>query len=1318
MSPGHTILPFAKLSFAKFEAFMFETLSSGLTIEVPATSKPRRPARTYRVVNATAYGGAGHKQKGIDFLCTLDEGSDWIFQAKLMPKFGLSDAKAAVQKARREFRKAKRFILLVSGIANPKAVDYVRRQPHWEIWDGPTLTANFLRRIPIRNQIENIGRAWPSLAAQLVAELYPLHDQLLVTPEEFFSPWLRPDRLFHHRSALVGHVDTLDALSAFLRNPAQRAAILVAPGGRGKSRLLRAFAERVADQHPDFTIRFVDPLAPPTAQAHSLRTAGDTRFIVVQDDAHRAETLRPDLLASLAGTQGKLLLATRPQAVASLEELIVRLGIPSHQCIAPLTLLKLKLREYEGLAWAELEPAHRQHAKFLARMGRDCPLVITVGASLINRGLIAPDKFEERHFRNEVFSRFEGDELDRLGQAHPRPLVREVLQTTAVLAPWLEREVNLKTVAAFIGCTEPALQAVLMDLEAGQLVLQTGRGRRVVPDLFADHLVYTGCFQPDGSLTPYARRLAAAFATTASANMLRNLSEADWRAGQYHGNKPSPLLDPFWQSLWDQFTNSNFYTRAQLVERWAAHSVYQPARSLELCELAIHLRKAPLMSGYGAGSRLDSHQWVLDHVPAVLEPIAIFHEDFRERCLDLLLALSVNWPADREFKNQNHPWAVIARVATFKSDHPVSASQGVLSWIEKRLDDPAFRSALHEPSGILATLLSPVFARQFDASYSEGLTMHLVHPPVSVRQTQPMRDHALRIIEKRILPLGEIATLNVLPVLNEASQGFYATMGVKFGPAIVRQWVPERRKALAIIERVARNTTGRMRWRIRTNVRHTHRGETPGSAIARHTARVLRLVPFTGELRTVALCCSYAWQEMDDELFAPGSTPINERKQDIERRWTAAVDATVAEFLGRFPKVPQLLAGLERLFLDCKEAGLQPNPYSLLNGFGRCDPALAKALVTRLLARKKSPLLYGWMHFIAGSIRFPDPWFEQTSLRILKGGSPSATGGLLQFLPSAVVGPLPPSIVSALNRWARSARGNLADLAIANVRHARGADDPFWLALAPHLQLRHLTPEQLVALGAAVFSAIRHSEVNAPESFLRVLIAEFVRVPDMKTERGHDFLGLMGERFPRAVFDLYTQRILLAEKKKLPAFNAIPLNPHALTRLAETKGYRQLVRSLFQTIRRRSRKQRWAWSRLLQAAVIEVSPLAIPELLAWTKAARSMDELEGLSPLLSFDGSLCLLRHLELTRTLLRRGRELDPANFPRWEARLASTMGPQIHSFTNGKRDAEQDYLSAEVSKLIAAGNVPTDLQSFYEAVLRHDRSWVHGRTPDIDDD
>jgi hypothetical protein len=1318
MSPGHPILPFDELLWPKFEAFMFETLASGLRVELPAGKK--NAARVYRVVRADPYGSDGHKQKGIDFYCTMDDGSEWVLQAKLTPKFGLAKARAAVKKARRKFPKARRYILLVSGKPNTAAIDHIRKQPNWEIWGGASITAHFLRGIPIQKQLDIFGRTWPGRAAQLASEYYPLRDTVLVTSEEFFSGFLKPERLFHHRSALVGHTDIIDELSGFLRDPSQRVVILVAPGGRGKSRLLRAFADRVGEQHPEFTIRFVDPLAPRDAQAHTLRTAGDTRFVVVQDDAHRSETLRHDLIANLAKTSGKLVLATRPQAVSSLEELINGLGFSSHQFHTPIQVPKLKLRDYEALAWAELDPKKRNHHQFLARMGRDCPLVITVGASLINRDLIPPDKFEEKHFRNEVFARFEGDELNRLSSTHPRPLVREILQTISVLAPWLENDVSLTTVAAFIGCSESDLSAVLSSLEVGQLVIQTGRGRRVLPDLFADHLVYVACYNDDGTLTPYAKKLAGAFATTATPNMLRNLSEADWRALLYHSDKkPASLLDPFWQSLWQHFTKSDFYTRAQLIERWKAQSYYQPVRSLELCELAFHLRKAPKHpeAAWNKGdtsTRINSHQWVLDQIPAVLEPIAIFHEEHRERCLDLLLNLAANWPSDRQLKDQNHPWHVIGNSAAFKSHHPITASQGVLVWIEKNIEDKRFKPALEKPSGILEAILSPVFARQFDASYSEGNTVHFVHPAVNVDQTQPMRDRALKIIEQHIIPHGEIATLNAIPVLNDACQGFYATFGGKFDEPTIRRWEPERLKAIAICDRLIPTATGHIRWRLRTHLRHTYRGSEPGSKIHQALKQTLANLPFTGELRDTALFCSYEWQEMDDEPFGANSKPIEERKDDVNGRWIAAADHCARERIARYRTPAKIIRSLEEFHRGCERVGFSPNPFSPLNAFGRLDLSLAKALVTLLISKQNSPLHYWWIHIISGSVRFPDPWLEATVLKVLKSNSAAATGALCNFLPTGVAGSLSPTLLNALNRWAKAAKGNLANVAVGTLRHARGPNDPFWLAIAPHLSLGKLTPEQLRVLGDSVFTAIRYGNVDAPREFLLRLVAAFTVVPDLKFHREQDFLALMSERVPTAVFDLYLNRVLLATKGKLSLYTALPTDPDELTELPKMPGYPKLVRALFKLIRKTPRKKRWALTRLLQAAVIRVSPLAIPELTVWARFAKTFDELEGLSSLLGFEGSLYLLRNPDLTLALLRRGRQLDPAKFPEWEYRLASTMGPKVHSFTNGMRDAEQDYVSAEVAKLTTAANVPPELQSFYAAVTKHDESWTYGRMPD----
>jgi len=1308
MSPGHTLLPFAKLNYAQFEKFMFETLSSGLRVELPASKKPRRPPRTYRVVSATAYGGTGHKQKGIDFICTMDEGSDWVFQAKLMAKFGLDDAKKAVKKARKEFPKAKHYILLVSSVANPKVIDYVRKQPNWEIWDGPTLTANFLRRIPVKNQIENIGRAWPSLAAQIVAELYPIRDQLLVTSEEFFATWMKPDRLFHHRSTLVGHADILDQLVAFVRDPSQRAAILVAPGGRGKSRLLRAFAERLAKELPKVEVRFVDPHAPSAARPDSLRAVGDTDFVVVQDDAHRAETIRPDLLAILAGTKGKILLATRPQAVTSLEHHLVRSGFSAHTLRAPIALPKLKIPEYEALARGELDPVQGHHARFLSRVGRDCPLVITVGASLINKNLIPADRFEEKVFQTEVFARFEGEELDHLVGQFPRDRVRKVLQTLAVLAPWQEKDVDVKTVATFIGCSEAELHAILAQLEAGQLVIKSGKGRRVVPDLFADHLVYTACYDANGQLSPFADELAKAFSGKASQTMLRNLSEADCQAARYHKN-PASLIAPFWQHFWKHFTKSHFFERSQLIDKWSAHSVYQPARSLELARLAINLDTAPKppKSPWTRGETADrmfSHQRVLSVLPGMLEPIGIYHEEHREHVLELHLELASIWPSDAKLEDQNHPWTIIHRIAEFKLDHPITAAKGVLDWLDQNFSDPRLKPIHAAPSGVLNKVLTPIFARTLNATYSDGRTVSFLYPPINLNQTQHLRDQALDLIEKKIIPFGEVATLNVLPVLQAAVEASRGHFGNEISDALKRQWEPERHKAFGVIERlVAANPSRRVRWRIRTFLRHLVRFEKT-SKLRKRVDTLIKKLPLSGDIREVAAICSHGWHEFEEVLFEPGVKPSS-MKDDVEQLWNAVLTAVAKDLIKRFKKAPALLTHLEREIAKCHAVGLSDHIRPLLFIIGTVDLPMAKACVEHLL-KKNSTLRCAWTSFLPAAVKFTDPWLEKTCLRALNSSSIPLIGQVLDLLSRGYIGVVPKTLITAVGKWAKNVPATYSGLAVGTLDYPRNPKDPIWHEVAENLKLSKLKPTQIASIVESLGRGMRHDKFTPPQKFLESLLKEMVRIVDVGQDRCDDFLSVIADKAPRAVFDLFVKRIRYQRTGlKAGGYHPIPLDIFPLTKLPNIPGYPKLAWEVLQKIRTSAALERHAYKTLFGAAVLRVSPLGVPLLISWAKSAKSMDELHRIGGLGHFDGSLLYLKHPDLTLALLRRGRKLKPQEFPQWQSYLSGIMGPMVRSYTDGVRDDKQQYVGEEAKKLISAKG-SAELKAFYREVLKHEEN------------
>jgi hypothetical protein len=139
---------------------------------------------------------------------------------------------------------------------------------------------------------------------------------------------------------------------------------------------------------------------------------------------------------------------------------------------------------------------------------------------------------------------------------------------------------------------------------------------------------------------------------------------------------------------------------------------------------------------------------------------------------------------------------------------------------------------------------------------------------------------------------------------------------------------------------------------------------------------------------------------------------------------------------------------------------------------------------------------------------------------------------------------------------------------------------------------------------------------------------------------------------------------------------------------------------------------------LFQSAVLFVSPLGAELLTKWAKTAVSFEELEQIALLGHFDGSMLFLNQHELTLTLLRRGREFRPAEFPQWEARLASKMGPTVRSFSNGVQDKEQNYVAEEARKLLAAGSTDLELESFYRAVLKHEEGMARSSRGIFTDD
>ena len=343
---GPRRLPFDAGSFGwdHFERFCGKYFVAGTSL--PNFQLESGGPTRLHILDAVRYGASGAKQRGIDILATMENRATWVLQCKHVAKFGKGDAEKAIAKAEREFgsRHPARYLLWVTGNVSTDALDLVHEHyPNWTLWDGERISNEFLLHTPQRQAFQIVSSVFDGAWAKA---FFPLPDDLLISTGEFYSRWESEDRLFHQRAGFVGRQNLLDRVASFaVGGKENKALILSAPGGIGKTRLLRAVAERVETDGPGRLVRFTNPEAPPGAEPPRYEEA--SLMTVFHDDAHRVETLPGLLVRILAAKQAegsRLILAARPGAEQVLREHLMDAGYTSGN-IETLHLEKLRKAE-------------------------------------------------------------------------------------------------------------------------------------------------------------------------------------------------------------------------------------------------------------------------------------------------------------------------------------------------------------------------------------------------------------------------------------------------------------------------------------------------------------------------------------------------------------------------------------------------------------------------------------------------------------------------------------------------------------------------------------------------------------------------------------------------------------------------------------------------------------------------------------------------------------------------------------------------------------------------------------------------------------
>ena len=901
------------LPWERFEAFCEEFIS-----KLPGVKETHR------------YGRTGSRQRGIDIFADLDTGERWAFQCRQWKKFTKTNATRAIQETT---YKADRFILTLSRNASSGVRDACDGHPIWDVWDVGDISRK-VRELGMhagaRLVEAHFGATWRK-------DFLGLHGLAsFVTPDEFFQPLLNTSALFNHGWQLVGRSGHLHQIHEFVQSPEQKVAILVGRGGIGKSKILHALAENFDIEHPGMTLWF-------TAEGVALAQGGADHLpfvscVIVVDDAHRRGDL-PTLLALSRQRPHvtKLLLSCRPQGLSHLRSQLTQGGFGVHEIVDLPQVSELSRGEVTKLGRAALGSEFAGLAERLAEATWDCPLVTVVGGRLLAQKDIAPELLErDEEFRHTVLTRFRDIIVGEVGDHIDVTLCRNLLDLIAAIQPIrLDNEQTLECQAEYLGIDHKVLIGSLGGLEDAGVLLRRGNTLRIVPDVLADHILHQASVTSQGQPTGHADRVFARFAALCPSEVLRNLSELDWRL-RWSGASAPELLNGIWQGIDREFEEAPNLGRCTILRILEEVAVYQPERTLQLVEYAAQNPATKPEAPEWSKVYEFSHNDVLRRLPTLLRRIS-YTLDFLPRCCKLL------WEMGRD-DNRNlnpipdHAMRVLADLGSYEIEKPLVVNHGVLDAMEQLLESPGSHDHVHSPLDII----DPMFAKTGFSTRSQGHS--LVHRSFVLKEgsLKSIRGRCISLVVRCLSSNNLKVSLRALGSLENALREPIGAFDQEISDEDREEWRSEQLEILGHIGDLVEHSTDPVTFLRVKGILWWHRNYSHSREIRDKADAIVASIPdpesFEFRLAQVLMNAFH----MDD--WKPDADSGDAAYRLHQAQAEQAQLALVADLLSQSRDASTAYSILTNRIQSMADAGVQHNPGVLLGVLGHSEPEFAAGL--------------------------------------------------------------------------------------------------------------------------------------------------------------------------------------------------------------------------------------------------------------------------------------------------------------------------------------------------------------------------------------
>jgi len=717
--PRVTTLPLAELSFDRFEQF-----SADLASQLHLDCKVHR------------YGGAGHKQEGVDIVAQKGNVYHKAYQCKRHTQFGPADVMKAVKETTLS---AEGYCILLTRVATPGARNEIKNHARWELWDVEDISRE-VRSLPLDAAVRIVDTYFPGWREPFLGVPEPSAWQ---TTNEFFRRF-SGDQIFTHDWPLVGRTATLNEIRQFLTDKPP-IGVISGRGGSGKTRLLRAVADMAEKDH--FTVRFLEIGKDVKPENYELLPR-EAKLLAIIDDAHE----RTDIAEMIAGitrvnTRAKILLAIRPYGFSQLAYDLHRVSVHPSE-LPTWTLEDLKLSEAKELALNVLEGRGSQAiAQRLAHLTHDCPLVTVVGASLIKRGQLDPGKLERDNSIIYILRAFRDALVVNLAKGEPGVLNR-LLNAIAVTQPVLMRDEHFTGALAILtGRPFDELLPYIRRLEDAGVIMRRGQALRIVPDLLGDVILAEACYdERSGISTGYITRVQHELNGLPLQHVVINASRVDWQVVQESSGSQS-LVDSLWNAIEEEFKGSGIRGRQQIMQLVQKVAYFQPDRALALTRWAIeHPTEELEETGSVLGNIYQpTYIDVLHEIPALLKHVA-YNLEYLPEAADLLWGLSKT-----DYRPTNpypgHPIRILSDLAAYQIGKPIAFNNAMVDAAERWLAEEGVAELSFSPFDILENIM----ATEGSDDFSEGITISYRPYSINLPAVRSLRDrvNALAIREAK-----------------------------------------------------------------------------------------------------------------------------------------------------------------------------------------------------------------------------------------------------------------------------------------------------------------------------------------------------------------------------------------------------------------------------------------------------------------------------------------------------------------------------------------------------------------------------------------